>query len=217
VSEILRVPIKKLGQGFQDLVGFGINKSAWKVLNAMVDLTITIDCHCRGIKPILDFDQFIKPRNALQHSLLSLLPGNELEHGEVTSISIYESIRHAAMIYAAGVTFPLPPLTGIFPKLASVLKSILESTIIDPSWRKCPTTLLWIMVIGGIAAADSKERKWYVDNLVIVTNMLDMNEWEDVVPELERFLWLDIVCDDGGRSLWTDIIEERYSQLTSQK
>jgi len=118
------------------------------------------------------------------------------------------------MIYAAGVTFPLPPLTGIYPKLASTLKSILEASIRDTGWRKCPKALLWIMILGGIAAADSPERPWYVSNLMIVSDALDVIEWEDVVEELERYLWLDSVCDDGAQSLWAEVTEKRLCRHT---
>jgi hypothetical protein len=208
----MNFPLKKLGQGFQDLLAFGINEAAASVLQDMADLTIVIDLHCRGIRPISDMTVLIDKRNAVQHSLMSLTRGDELNYGEVNSVCLYESVRHAAIIYSAAVTFPLPPLTGIFRNLATLLKMTMEESKLDPCWQLCPKVLLWILILGGIAATDTVERSWYVQNLAAVSDALELSEWEEVTEELRNYLWLESGCDAGGRMLWIEVLNDTLLQ-----
>lgn len=202
-------PVERLGQGFQDLLAFGINDSAASVFQAMTDLAAVIDCHLRGIKPISDIVAFIDRRNVVQHSLMSLPRGDELNYGEVNSVCLYESIRHAAIIYSAAVTFPLPPHAGVFRMLATLLQKILEECKFDPCWQLCPRALLWILVLGGIASFDTVERTWYVQNLAAVSAALNLSEWEEVAEELGNYLWLQSACEGGGRLLWVEVLSDR--------
>jgi hypothetical protein len=202
-------PVERVGQGFQDLLAFGINDGAATLFQAMTDLTAVIDCHCRGISHISDIPAFIDRRNVVQHSLMSLPRGDELNHGEVNSVCLYESIRYAAIIYSAAVTFPLPPHTGLFRMLATVLQKILEESKFDPCWQLCPKALLWILVLGGIASFDTVERTWYVQNLAAVSAALNLSEWEEVAEELGNYLWLQSACDGGGRLLWVEVLSDR--------
>jgi hypothetical protein len=180
-----------------------------RVLQQMVDLTIVIDCHCRGTIPIKDFTAYIDRRNSVQHRLMSLPSGEELLEEEVTSTCLYESIRHTALIYSAAVTFPLPALSGHFHKLAAILQPLLESSKFDTCWRHCRKALLWILVLGGIAASGTSERGWFVRNIAIVAKVLKLGRWEEVTEVLEGFLWLDSACDAGGRILWAEVTRGR--------
>jgi hypothetical protein len=143
---------------------------------------------------------------------MSLPPGDELLllEDEITSVSLYEAIRHAAFIYSAAVTFPLPAMTGHFHKLAGILQPLLEASKFDPCWRHCPRTLLWILVLGGIAASDTKERSWFVKSIAIVARILKIGTWEQVTEIMEGFLWLDSACDAGGKALWADVTSGRH-------
>ncbi|KAH7419574.1 hypothetical protein BKA64DRAFT_651173 [Cadophora sp. MPI-SDFR-AT-0126] len=213
VDRLLRLPLRNLGQGFESLNPFGINEQALGVIRTMVELSMVIDGHMRGARPITDMAAFVLRRNAVQHSLMSLPSGQELGVGEVSSICLYESIRHAVMIYSVAVTFPLPPLTGVFGKLATALKNVMETSKFDPCWQLCPKTLLWILVLGGIAASDTNERSWYVQNVEAVSGALKLSEWNDVVKNIEEYLWLESACDNGGRILWDEVVNDRFLQM----
>jgi hypothetical protein len=143
---------------------------------------------------------------------LSLKKGDELDYGEVTSPCLYESIRHAAIIYSAAVTFPIPASTGIFQRLASLLENVLEELKLDPCWQLCPKVLLWVLVLGGIASSDTVHRSWYVQHLVAVSDTLNLLMWDEVVGELANYLWLESACDTGGRLLWQDVSNGRLLQ-----
>jgi hypothetical protein len=202
-------PPGKLGQGFEKLLSFGINKDMANVLHSMVELTHIIDFHCRGVTSILDLGLFIEQRNTLQHSLMSLATGDELKYGEISSVCLYESIRHTAIIFSIAVTFPMPPISGIFRKVAGELRDILEKSKLDPCWQLCPKTLLWMLILGGIAASGTSDRAWYVRNLVALSEASNLTEWEDAALETENYLWLESACDAGGNSLWNEVKSAR--------
>jgi len=170
--------------------------------------SMTIDLHHRGVKPICDMALFMDRRNAIQHRLMSLPSGDELEPGEVSSPHMYESIRLSGIIYSAGVTFPLPPSQGIFRRLSGRLKVILEESKFDQCWQLYPKSLLCVLVMGGIAALESEERCWYVRNLAVVSRSLDISEWDNVVEEMRHYFWLETACDAGGRLLWAAVADE---------
>jgi hypothetical protein len=204
---------ESLATGFQDIVDGGITETAANVFETMADLTVEIEMHHRGVKPICDMALFMDRRNAVQHRLMSLPTGDELEPGEVGSTRMYEAIRLAAIIYSAGVTFPLPPYQGIFRRLSGRLKTILEESKFDQCWQSSPKILLWVLVLGGVAALESEERSWYVRTLAVVSRSLDISEWDDVVEEMAHYLWLDSACNAGGRLLWGAVAGELWTDV----
>jgi hypothetical protein len=210
--EMPKVPCRKLAQRFQDLLSFGINNKAASVLQELADLTTIIDNHCRGSKFISDITVLIDHRNTVQHNLLSLPKGDELEPGEISSVCLYDAIRLAAVIYSAAVTFPLPPLTGIFRKLATELKIVVDESKSDRCWQLCPKTLLWILVMGGIAATNAPERIWYIQNLSVVSSALRFLNWDEAADEFSNYLWLESACDAGGRLLWMEVMDHKALQ-----
>ncbi|RFU27625.1 hypothetical protein B7463_g8700, partial [Scytalidium lignicola] len=210
-------PPKTTGRRFQDLLTLGINDAATTILQAIADLTVIIDHHCRGINFIPDINIFVRHRNTLQHRLMSLPRGEELEYGEVNSICLYESIRHTAILFSVAVTFALPPQSGIFQTLASRLKTIMEESKFDLCWQLCPETLMWMLVLGGIASAGTTERNWYVQNLAAVSAALKLSEWDEVEKVLSEFLWLRSVCGTGGRVLWIEVMNDRALQQHSKE
>lgn len=149
---------------------------------------------------------------------MSLPSGDELlvPGDEVKSIALYESIRHAAFIYSAAVTFPLPALSGHFHTLAEILQKLLEASKFDSCWRHYPKTLLWILILGGIAASDTKERDWFVKSISIVAKILKIGTWEEVTEIVESFLWLESACGFGGRILWADVTMGRLIRSRSK-
>jgi len=209
-NKLVYYPLKRLGEGFQALKEFGIADDAANILQALADLTVVIECYCRGIAPVPDLSTVIDRRNFVQHALLSLPTADELEFAEVSDARLYETIRYTALIYSVAVTFPMPPMTGIYDKLTGRLKSILKESKLDLYWKLYPKTLLWVLTLGGIAASVTAHRSWYVQTLAAISTALDISSWDDVVEEMGWYLWLERACDGGGRKLWLEVIRERY-------
>jgi hypothetical protein len=203
-------PLKNLGQGFQALRVFGTSNEAIKILQALADLTVIIECYSRGIAPVPELSTVIDKRNFVQHTLLSLPTAYEQEFAEISSVHLYEAVRYTALIYSVAVTFPLPPVTGIYDKFTARLKSVLEESKLDLCWNMYPKTLLWVLTLGGIASSVTAHRSWYVQTLATISAALNISRWDEVVEEMGQYLWLERACDVGGRKLWLDVIRERY-------
>ena len=174
-----------------------------------------IEFHCRGIRPIHDMALFANQKNCAQYRLMSLRSAVELKPGEVSSASLYEAIRLTAIIYSTAVTFPIPPVQGLFHKITHWLKAVVEESELDPCWQLYPKTLLWILILGGIAAFNTPERVWYVQKLKAISSLLECSLWEAVVDELRSYLWLDSACEAGGRVLWEEVVGSDLSTKTT--
>jgi len=194
---------------FQTLVSNGISKKAAEVLQDMAKLTTVIECHTKGVNAITDMTLFIDRRNSIQHRLISLPIGEDLNNGEASNILIYDAVRYTAMIYGAAVIFPLPALQGVFRKLATRLREVIGENGFNRGWQDYPKTLLWVLVLGGVAALETTERYFYVQKLACLSTIFNILEWDDIVIDLKNHLWLESACHAGGRDLWDEIIHER--------
>jgi hypothetical protein len=208
-NKVIYYPLKSLGQGFKALKEFGITGDAANTLQALADLTVFTECYSRGIAPVSDLSEVIDRRNFVQHSLLSLPTADELDFADVSSARLYDAIRYSALIYSIAVTFPLPPMTGIYDKLTARLKSVLQESRLDRYWKLYPKTLLWVLTLGGIASAVTTYRSWYVQTLAGISAALNIWRWDEVVEEMGQYLWLERACDAGGRKLWLEVTRER--------
>jgi hypothetical protein len=107
--------------------------------------------------------------------------------------------------------FPIPNTYDVLQTLARQLKSAIKVMSIESAEfrdvdREYWKLLLWIRVLGGIAALDKPERSWYVAQLVIlVENLEESTDWGAIEGILERYLWLDSACGHTGPELWEEI------------
>lgn len=65
--------------------------------------------------------------------------------------------------------------------------------------------LLWVLVMGGIAATRMPARAWFERILKQLLDNMDVTDWEEIVLVLRRFLWMDIACEPGARKLIDDV------------
>jgi hypothetical protein len=64
--------------------------------------------------------------------------------------------------------------------------------------------LLWILVLGGIAALDKPERPLFASQLRARARKIKIYDWGAIEDILEPFLWLESACGQGGRMLWNE-------------
>jgi hypothetical protein len=65
--------------------------------------------------------------------------------------------------------------------------------------------LVWILVLGGIAAMSKPERPWFVSKFALVDVKILKLDWDGVEDILKSFLWLESACSPGGRRLWYEV------------
>lgn len=153
----------------------------------------------------LDLSKIADQRNFIQHSALCLPPGVQIAGRYPGGLLLYDACRIAALIFCLGVVFPLPYETSPLPVLAEMLKQELEKI----PWshlesRRENEVLLWVVVMGGIAAAGTRERPWFVAQVHNLTRKNGVRRWSEMVIIMERMLWLGSACDHAGRQLWDE-------------
>ena len=118
---------------------------------------------------------------------------------------LYESTRLATYIYALLITFPFSANMAPFEELAALLRN--EVSVLD-TLDLCIEDiklLVWVLVMGAVAAIDTVERIWFVSMLRQVVGVVEIGSWEEMRDLLGRFLWLGSTSDVDGRVLWGEV------------
>ncbi|KAK2776983.1 hypothetical protein FQN53_002449 [Emmonsiellopsis sp. PD_33] len=150
----------------------------------------------------------IDQRNIVQYTLLSLPGSDEMDASFRARHPVYETARLAALTYNIGVLFPLPPMTAPFERLVPLLKSALEQALTSVNWAasvRATQLLLWVLVVGGIAAMGMGERGWFVGVLRRVVRQVGVVGWEGLKGWVGGIMWLECACDPGGKDLWREV------------
>ncbi|KIW62570.1 hypothetical protein PV04_10732 [Phialophora macrospora] len=155
----------------------------------------------------------IRTRNTVQHRLLSL-PHREFIL--VPDHAIYEACRLAALIFSDMVIFPLPAAKNMGTRLGGMLRQTLER-LPAPAAAPVPhqntgwetdhaPVLLWIVMLGAIAGANTKSlRDWFCALLDRYAVLLGVTAWSEVHVMLQKHLWFDPVCDPPARKIWAEV------------
>ena len=204
----------ELGKGF---LGLGLGSNICNTLELVCEYTTLINLYQRETAQDCNLTGMIDRRNAVQHTLLSLPPLDELRRTEPTPPpALYEPIRLTALLYALGVTFPLPSSLKTHQKIVKMLLKALYILSFERQIPAPPTLMLWILTLGGISALGMTERGWFIRQIarIVTTYPSEYGTWEDVGRVMHRFLWLDSACDTAGRLLWSEVEQQRHSILS---
>lgn len=77
---------------------------------------------------------------------------------------------------------------------------------IDIETAPFPHIVLWIIFFGGLAAQDGEDRSWFVAQLRLLVESLNLYNWDSLRFLLEGFLWMRKRHDEPGLLLWDAII-----------
>ena len=202
-----RKPVQKLGSRFWNLQDHGMTDALLQVLDAMASVTIAIDHYLKGKPDCLTVGVIARTRTAIQKRLLLLPPDDELGIIPSSNPCLYEACRLAGLIFGIAVVFPIPNTYDVLRTLSQRLKASIEkSEICESESLKVQYVLLWMLILGGIAALDKAERPWFVSRLAKLVRALEI-DWNSVEGILERFLWLESACSPGGQLLWFEVVE----------
>lgn len=158
------------------------------------DLLLDMRLYCRLLNrsyddvqtALLSWEMNVQ-RNLIQYRLLSLSRGQD------------EICRLAALIFSNGVIFPIArkhPLQILVKQLVAELERRVD-------WDdKSSEFLLWVTVVGGLAATGSVREEFYLRALKRLATDLCVTGYDDLRGIMHDYLWLDRACDGGASKLW---------------
>ena len=196
----------QLGSGFWEVWGpsttVEVNQLCM-VIQHICDFTIVVENHVEGRWMPRTFTGIIDQRNFVQHSLMSLRTRQELvDSNSVIGEPLYECCRLAVIVYSFLIIFPLPPVEGPFEALAAQLQMDWIATDLDRPTKSRSRILLWILVMGAIAAIGLPERPWFLLQIRTLSRRMGIGDWEEIRDVLQSFLWLPSASDLDGQDLW---------------
>jgi hypothetical protein len=182
------------------------------VVRHVCDFAIVVENYIQGRWSPRTFTVIIDQRNFVQHSLMSLKSKREvLDDGATIGESLYEPCRLAVIAFSFLVVFPLPPVVGPFESLSDQLLAELTTINMDDESVSQPRLLLWILVMGAIAAIGLPEREWFIRRIHDLSVKMGIVNFEEMKGVLQTFLWLPSANDPDGQDLWTEIPPETVS------
>ena len=201
--------VQKLGSKFWNLQDHGMTDAMLQLFDAMGSLTMAIDHYLKGEPDGLTLGEIARTRTAIQKRLLLLPSDEELSVMPLFSPCLYEACRLAGLIFSIAVVFPVPKTYATLRTLSLRLKvSIEKSEIVRSRSSEVQYVLLWMLILGGVAALNKAERPWFVSQLVALVRILEI-DWDGVEEIMENFLWLESACGSGGQLLWSEVMEYR--------
>jgi len=206
-----REPKLKLGRGFQTLQCYCITESALYIFDAIAALTIAIEHYLEGEPAGLSLGALSKMRTSVQHRLLSLPSRTELGGLALLEPDVYEACRLTAIIYGVAIVYPISNSYKVLQQLVQLLKNSLEICDIERLGVAQPDLLLWMLVLGAIAAFEKPERLWYITQLAKWAKKREVYDWTRVEEKLLLFLWMDSACGTGGGQVWIEVMQRLYT------
>ena len=148
--------------------------------------------------------ELMNVRNDLLHKLLSLPAWEEIEEAlrETSYEATYEVARLTTVLYSNSVLLALPPHNLWFERGVRRLRRVLEVSNLQ-LWTEDATSLLtWSLLIGGIAAYRTRDRKFFEQRLRETLLTHGGLSWPAVKQRLKEFMWVDSACEYGAAILW---------------
>jgi hypothetical protein len=63
--------------------------------------------------------------------------------------------------------------------------------------------------VGGVAADGLPERHWFVSHLVLITENMGIETWEQMKSLIRVIIWHEILCNRPHHILWREVEERR--------
>lgn len=114
---------------------------------------------------------------------------------------------HLKIVY----DFHLRLWAGAFPAGALMDRAMIQKIkscldMADTATAQTSALFLWLMFLGGIAVAGTKERAWFVARIARTIMDLQICSWKDARSSLIQFLWVDRIHENACRDLWDEAL-----------
>lgn len=148
----------------------------------------------------------------LERQLLLSLVTDEQPCGFPFEFFVMRSFSHAAYIYIYSTLhstlrdLPLQsPFFGIYVERLRIALSHREFFL---GWRNTsPVMLLWVLVVGAIAAYRRPQRAWFMTQLAGVCLALKISDLKKLRGLLEEMMWIEGALNSSLGTLWSELMQ----------
>ncbi|KAH8658427.1 hypothetical protein BX600DRAFT_514922 [Xylariales sp. PMI_506] len=140
-------------------------------------------------------------REILQHRVLDLPRDNPTT----------EICRRTIVLFTVCTTFPHPS-RPVQRTAARVLSEALRNP--EHTKNQASSFLFWATMIGALGAEAGNEEDapltvFFRGELSARIQELGLESWSQAKAHLQRYVWYDRACDEGGRKLWAEVFQIR--------
>jgi hypothetical protein len=192
--------------GFQTLLQPSGSFSPFiQILQELLSLTTEIR-NMRGVRPLdNEMLSFTARRSWIEWAFSTLPSDPNSEDAELENCGIENCCRLTALIYINIVLRKMPCKSAVLSHLTKELSYALAKTNLKSYWGGKIELLTWVLLHGGAAATDVELKTWYLSFLVSVSWILGLQTWEDVLGNLNKFLWVRCDLVKRCKPLWCEI------------
>jgi hypothetical protein len=148
-------------------------------------------------------------RNFMKYTMLSLPCRDSLDVDLSSQLMVrqYECTRLTVIIYSNSVDWVVPPTSdGVRVAIRSLRKELESSDLAD--WMdKAPAFVLWLLLVGGLAAYRTAQWPFFVLGLRKWSQASAVTSLEEVRAMVEPFVWSTEACDRGTQLLWQEVCD----------
>lgn len=72
----------------------------------------------------------------------------------------------------------------------------------DSPLSKCVDLSIWLLMIGKISFQNEVDQAWLASSLRLYIQSAGYQSWEELLPKLRSFLWIDFIHDSLGRRIF---------------
>ncbi|KAK3634714.1 hypothetical protein LTR56_015141 [Elasticomyces elasticus] len=148
-------------------------------------------------------------RSFAKHSTLSLPAWSSLtdnDKGSFDRVELYESCRAVATIYSNTVIFPIPARCAGIRSAVLALREILETCDLEVWAEEAPGYVLWLLLVGGLAAYRTRHWSFFVAALEKWIRMCSITTFESIETMANDYIWSSEACREGAAILWAAAI-----------
>lgn len=125
-----------------------------------------------------------------------------------------EAIRLTLLALSSSVFLPWRQLGLSYPYLRSQLQACLLQ--LSPQ-EASPAQTIWLMMVSAVSIFDFRDAPWLQPLLLVNIKKCDIHSWSAMRNLLKSFLWIGLVLDVPGRSIFESTIrhEETHPVASS--
>jgi hypothetical protein len=117
-----------------------------------------------------------------------------------------EAVRLGLLAFLCGVFLQWKHLGMSYPHFTSMYRSCLA---VIPSECISSDLMIWLLMVGAVSVFDETDNWWLKPLLRVNIGLCGIDEWSEMQELLKGFMWIGLVYDKSGKSLFDSMITGR--------